>query len=86
MSAFGGKADMTLCEIRFCGRYWGQSGHRPKLSQRRPSFAQAAVVACGQSSGLSGSAYVGDPFLSVCFRRRRWLRRQLKYHCFLTAT
>jgi hypothetical protein len=29
MSAFGGKADMTICEahVRFCGRYWGQSGH-----------------------------------------------------------
>ena len=27
MSAFGGKADMTVCGIRFRGRYWGQSGH-----------------------------------------------------------
>jgi len=27
MSAFGGKADMTVCGSRFRGRYWGQSGH-----------------------------------------------------------
>ena len=27
MSAFGGKADMAIAGIRFCGRYWGQSGH-----------------------------------------------------------
>src|SRR6478609_297265 len=27
MSAFGGKADMALCEFRFRGRYWGKSGH-----------------------------------------------------------
>src|SRR5262245_4655906 len=28
MSAFGGKADMTVAEFRFRGRYLGQSGHR----------------------------------------------------------
>jgi hypothetical protein len=27
MSAFGGKADMAVCGIRFRGRYWVQSGH-----------------------------------------------------------
>jgi hypothetical protein len=32
------------------------------------------------------SAYVVDAFLDVCFRRSRWLHRQLKYRCFLTAT
>jgi len=29
MSAFGGKADLTICRmhVRIYGRYWGQSGH-----------------------------------------------------------
>jgi hypothetical protein len=35
---------------------------------------------------LDVSAYVGDALLGVCFRHSRWLRRQLKDRCFLTAT
>ena len=27
MSAFGGKADISGTDVRFRGRYWGQSGH-----------------------------------------------------------
>jgi len=43
--------------------------------------------ACGQPSGASSvSAHVGEAFLGVCFRRCRWLGRQLEYRCFLTAT
>ena len=34
----------------------------------------------------SVSAYVGEAFLGVCFRRSCWLRRQLKYRCLLTTT
>jgi hypothetical protein len=51
MSAFGGKADMTVWDVRFRGRYSGQSGHdllqctcpRPK----RTSLCGATIMALG---------------------------------------
>ena len=35
---------------------------------------------------VSVSAHGGEAFLGFCFRRSRWLRRQLKYRCLLTTT
>jgi hypothetical protein len=40
MSAFGGKADMTVWGIRFRGRYWGQSG-RTLLHCKCPLMTQS---------------------------------------------
>jgi hypothetical protein len=58
MSAFGGKADMTVREIRFRGRYWGQSGH-DLLRRICPLLTQS-----GHHFGANEISHVGSRPLS----------------------
>jgi hypothetical protein len=80
MFAFGGKADI-------CFGYSDLASWTAEEVKREAFLRKAHHGVCGKPLGLSSvSAYTGDAFLGVCFRRSRWLRRQLKYRCFLTAT
>jgi hypothetical protein len=80
MSAFGAKRTSAL-------GFSDLATWTAEEVKREAFLCTAHHGACGQPSSLSKvSAYVGDAFLGVCFRRSRCLRRQLKYRCFLTAT
>jgi hypothetical protein len=45
MSAFGGKADMTVCGNPLSRRYWGQSGRRLAIERRLAKMPKRSASA-----------------------------------------